>query len=179
MAPRVVEISDYTPTFNDSFFFDNNVWMFIFCPIGNHNQKKQHIYSSFLQVLIQRKAIIFINSLVISEFVNASLRLDFNLWQKEEGRSFEFKKDYVGIDRYNETVSEINGALNKIFRITEKVPDDFNAISIENIQNHLENIDFNDSYYIEQALMKDWIIVTDDRDFRNYSGHNSIILTSI
>ena len=179
MAPRIVDISGYTPKFTDTFFFDNNIWMFLFCPIGNHNQQKQRIYSAFLDILIQRKATIFVNSLVISEFTNASLRLDYNLWNRETGVNHDFKKDYVGSDRYSETVDEIKAALNNIFRLTQRVPDDFNAINISAIQEHLENIDFNDSYYIEQAAMKNWIIVTDDRDFRNYTEHNSTILTSV
>ena len=179
MALKIIDISDYTPKFTDTFFFDNNIWMFLFCPIGSHNQRKQSIYSAFLDVLIQRRATILVNSLVISEFTNASLRLDYNLWNRETGVNHDFKKDYVGSDRYSETVDEIKAALNNIFKLSQRVPDDFNAINISAIQGHLENIDFNDSYYIEQAAMKNWIIVTDDRDFRNYKGHNSTILTSV
>ena len=44
----------------DNFFFDNNIWIFLFCPIGNHDKNKQKIYSSFLQSVRQANATIWI-----------------------------------------------------------------------------------------------------------------------
>lgn len=179
MAPNIINLQGFSPTFNQCFFFDNNIWMFLFCPLGNYYHRKQREYSQLLETLLQRKSSIFINSLVISEFSNAYLRLDFNLWNKENAGDKVFKRDYVGTDRYKETVDEIKKALNRIYCVTDRVPDNFNAISLENLSRHLESIDFNDSYYIEQAALKNWIIVTDDADFISYLGHSTSVLTSM
>lgn len=180
MEPKAHNTTDYNPTFNDSFFFDNNIWMYLFCPLSNYNKSKQRAYSSFYQKIISRDATIFINSLVLSEFSNAYLRLDFELWKKEtKNYGANFKMDYVGNKRYLETVNEIVANIQNILKFSEKSPDDFNAVNLDNITKSLENIDFNDSYYIELARMKNWFIVTDDSDFVNYRGHDSKIITII
>ncbi len=178
MGPKISNISSYTPLFTDIFFFDTNIWMYLFCPLGNYNVKKQRIYSLFYSQLIQRKSTLFVNSLLLSEFSNAYLRLDFELWKKEtQNYSAIFKKDFVGSARYGETVTEIKAGIQNILKFSEKSPDEFNALNIDNITQHLEFIDFNDSYYIELAKIKNWIIVTDDGDFTNYNKHNSQIIT--
>ena len=41
MAVNLIDVADYTPSPNDTFFFDNNIWMFLFCPLGNYKQKPQ------------------------------------------------------------------------------------------------------------------------------------------
>ena len=84
MGNNYIDIRNYAPKSMDNFFFDNNIWVFLFCPIGNHDKSKQKIYSSFLQSVRQVNATIWINSLVISEFANVSIKLDYNLWKKNE-----------------------------------------------------------------------------------------------
>lgn len=178
MAVNIIDIKQYSPKSSDVFFFDNNIWMFLFCPLGNYSQNKQKHYSSFLQSAQSLNCAIFINSLVISEFVNRYLRLDFELWKKEEQfYSADYKLDYIGIQRYKETVEEIKVTLNNILKFCEKGSDNFNAIHLDNVLKHLEEIDFNDSYYLELAKLSKWKIVTDDGDFVKYNKHQVDILT--
>ena len=40
-------------------------------------------------------------------------------------------------------------------------------------------VDFNDSYYIELASIKNWKIVTDDQDFIKYTKHNLEIISFV
>jgi len=58
-----------------------------------------------------------------------------------------------------------------------KPPDNFNTIEIIAIFQHLSEIDFNDSYYIELAKIGRLKIVTDDHDFIKCSQHNLEIIT--
>ena len=90
----------------DNFFFDNNIWIFLFCPIGNHDKNKQKIYSSFLQSVRQANATIWINSLVISEFANVSIKLDYNLWKKNEVKQVSFETDLDYKRAYRKTKSD-------------------------------------------------------------------------
>ena len=41
-----IDISTYNPTKNDSFFVDNNVWMYLFCPVGNYNEYLVNTYNT-------------------------------------------------------------------------------------------------------------------------------------
>lgn len=179
MAAKVIDITNYSPKSLDIFFFDNSVWMYLFCPLGSYNINKQKHYSSFLRSIESSKSTIFISSLVISEFANRYLRMDFERWKIETGKAnANYKKDYIGIERYKDTIKEIMQSINYIMMFCQKSHDNFNAIELKKVFQHLSEIDFNDSYYIELATLGNWKIVTDDFDFVKYSNHNLEIITS-
>ena len=166
MAANIIDIKKYSPKSSDVFFFDNNIWMHLFCPLGNYNKKQQNTYSSFLQITQTPRSTIFISSMVLSEFANRYLRMDFEQWKKStQNYGADFKRDYVGSKQYIETVDEIKIHIKTIMRFCEKASDNFNSINLNDVFTHLQNIDFNDSYYIELAKLGKWKIVTDDKDF--------------
>jgi predicted nucleic acid-binding protein len=178
MAAKIIDITQYSPKSSDIFFFDNNIWMYLFCPLGNYNKQKQKYYSSFLRSINSSRSTVFINSMVLSEFANRYLRLDFDLWKKETQKlQPDFKSEYGKTSRYKETVNEIKLYINQIMKICEKTPDDFNSINLENVLQHFSHIDFNDSYYIELAKGHHWKLVTDDGDFITYQNHSLEIVT--
>ncbi|OFX59213.1 MAG: hypothetical protein A2046_12825 [Bacteroidetes bacterium GWA2_30_7] len=171
------DIQDYKPTFNDSLFFDNNVWVFLFCPIANYELKKQRLYSNFLKEVRQSKSAIFINSLVLSEFCNFWLKTEFNNWKKSNPSKMNYKKDFIPTVEFKKVVDDIRIALNSILKITEKGSDNFNAVKIDYILTEFGNCDFNDSYYLELARLNNWKIVTDDSDLFNNNKLNIEIIT--
>ena len=92
---NIQDLSKYRISSADCFFLDNNVWMFLFCPIGNYKVHKQKAYSRFVADIIAHRATIYINSMVLSEFANTYLRLDFQLWKKQSVNiRADYKKDY-------------------------------------------------------------------------------------
>ena len=178
MAANLIDINSYTPKSSDVFFFDNNIWMYLFCPLGNYNQNRQRIYSSFLQSIQTSRGTIFTTSLILSEFSNRYLRMDFEQWKRDSGNiTADFKRDYVGSTQYLKAAQEVGIQIKTIMRICEKSPDNFNAINLNQVLNHLKSIDFNDSYYIELAELSGWKIVTDDGDFTNYTNHSLDVIT--
>lgn len=179
MAAKLLDITTYSPKSLDNFFFDNSVWMYLFCPLGSYNSKKQKNYSAFLQSISTSKSTIFISGMVLSEFANRYLRMDFERWKVETNNpTAVYKRDFIGIQRYIDTIEEIKRNINQIMRFCEKSPDNFNAIELNSIFQHLTVIDFNDSYYIELAKLGKWKIVTDDMDFIKCPNHNLEIITS-
>lgn len=180
MTNKVIDIESYSPKSSDIFFFDNNIWMFLFCPLANFEKRKQRIYSRFLNDIKTARGTIFISSLVISEFANRYLRLDYEQWVKTEKKiNASYKRDYVGKSRYKNTMAEVSAAINQIMRFCEKTPDNFNAISIHEVLRHCDHIDFNDSYYIELSKKGNYKIVSDDRDFITYKGHELTVIAIV
>jgi predicted nucleic acid-binding protein len=170
--PEIVDIRNYQPKASDVFLFDNSVWMYLFCPLGNYNKNKQKHYSSFFKLAQSSQSTIFINSMVISEFSNRYLRLDFEEWKKAEKKySADYKRDFIGTERYTSTVEDLQISINKIMQTSEKGSDNFNAIDLSAVGKHLANIDFNDSYLLELAKLNNYAIVTDDQDFVKYKQH--------
>ena len=147
--------------------------------MGDTNKASQQIYSRFLSNVLTSRATIFINSLILSEYANRYLRIDFNLLQTKEGTQLSFKKDYVGSSRYQTTVSDITSSIKKILAICEKTTDNFNFINIDSLFGHFNEIDFNDSYIIELSRLNSYKLVTDDKDFTNYKKHNIEIITTV
>lgn len=179
MAAKFIDISKYIPKALETFYFDNSVWMYLFCPLGNYNSTKQKYYSSFLQSIKTSNGTIFISSLVLSEFSNRYLRMDFERWKAEYKKpTAVFKRDFVGTVRYRTTVEEIKRCINQIMKLCDKTHDNFNAIELNSVFQHLPEIDFNDGYYIELAKLGNWKIVTDDKDFIKCTSHSLEIITS-
>ena len=180
MATKLIDIVKYSPKSSDVFFFDNNVWIYLFCPLGNFNKNRQKHYSSFLQSIQSSRGTIFINSLVLSEFANRYLRLDFERWKNTSGNiSAEYKKDFIGTQRYQDTVEAIKVSINGIMKCCNKSSDNFNAIDLKEVLKHFSEIDFNDSYYIELAKLSKWKIVTDDSDFNSSHADELQIFTIV
>jgi len=178
--PRIIDIQKFQPKYNDILFFDNNVWMFLFCPLASYEKKKQRAYAELLNNAVQRKAAIFINALVVSEFCNQWLRIEFKSWSKKFSDTKEYKKDFIHTPEFKNAVLDVKDALIKIFRITERGSDNFNAIDLQNLLQEFGVSDFNDSYYIELAHLNKWKIVTDDADFFiNYNYNIEIITANI
>lgn len=178
---KIHDISIYQPKAGELFFFDNNVWMFLFCPIGNHKKDKQRKYSAFFNQICSVKACIWINSLVLSEFCNAWLRMEFDQWRRlKENAGKDYKRDFVPSLTYKDVVEDIKLTLPQLLKKTERVTDNFNAIDLDSIYRELGNCDFNDSYYLELAQMNGWKIVTDDADlFKNNQLNVEIVTANI
>jgi predicted nucleic acid-binding protein len=177
---EIHNIESYRPSSNDVLFFDNNIWMYLYCPIGNYQKEKQQKYSTFFKYVCSAKSCIWINSLVLSEFCNAWLKIEFDNWKKKPeniGKS-NYKKDFVQSVAYKEVVQEIKLTIPNLLKNTEKCSDNFNFIDFNLVLASFENCDFNDSYYLTLAHTNKWKIVTDDADFFNNSTLNVEIITA-
>lgn len=166
----VLNVSTYEPLPDDNFFFDTNVWIAVFEPTGNTRQHAQSAYSSFFDKILNSGSEIHISSMVVSEFINVVLRIDFNLWKEAEGKQYaDFKKDYRTTERYKDKSTMIATTLkNKILPHSTRINDKFNKIKIACLFDDLHNSDFNDLYIIELARNKNLKIVSDDHDLFSY-----------
>lgn len=173
---KLNNIETFKVTSMDSYFFDNNIWVFLFAPIANSNPEKQKIYSSFLSSIKTANATIFTTSLVISEFANFCLRLSFKQW-KEKTRNYDadYKKDYMITQDYKDSSADVKDNIKAILKITEKRPDDYNSIDLDAILDNISIIDFNDLYYAELCLKNRLKIVTDDKDFTKINSSVEVI----
>ena len=91
---KVSYLRKYKVTSSDCFFFDNNIWMFLFAPIADYNISKQRAYSKFLREIQSAGATIFISSLILSEYINRCLRISYGQWKE---RNHNTKNDYCYI----------------------------------------------------------------------------------
>ena len=159
-------ISKYTVGPTEAFFFDTNVWIFIFAPIAGSKPQKQRKYSQLLKDIRSRNACLWINSLVISEYVNAVLRFEFKQWtERNQKYGVEFKRDFRPTQDYQEALADIKDQITTILGICQRRPDDFNALNVENIITSIVcDLDFGESMIIDMCKRNNLILVTDDKD---------------
>lgn len=173
---KLSNIKTFKVTSMDCYFFDNNIWVFLFAPIASFNSEKQKEYSSFLSSIKSANATIYTTSLVISEFANFCLRLSFKQWKEKTGNyDADYKKDYMVTQDYKDSSDDVKYNIKEIQKITEKRPDDYNAIDLGTILEGISLVDFNDLYYAELCLRNKLKIVTDDRDFIKINSDVEVI----
>ncbi|MGE7623585.1 type II toxin-antitoxin system VapC family toxin [Viridibacillus sp. NPDC096237] len=175
MMVKINKLSTYTIKEEDSFFFDANVWMYIYCSIGNHKPWIVKAYSDFYQKVRESGNTIYTNSLLVSEFVNRYERLEFSHIQKKDGL-VNFKKDFRDNQNYEGVFSNIQSITkNKIMLNSQPLNDKFDAFDFENFISIEDKIDFNDAIHCYLALESGLKIVTHDQDYKTLSHEIEII----
>ena len=174
---NIIDVNTYNPNESDKLFFDTNIWMFLFCPIGSYKKDMVKKYDGFLKRAIQSKTSIFISSLVLSEFFNAYTRLEFNILKRRDSANYQdFKRDFRGTEKYKKLVMEIKTTIRtKILKTSERINDKFVDIDLDKVFEDIEESDFNDNYHKVLSSNEDIKIVTDDYDFVRVEESISVI----
>lgn len=171
------KISSYTVSPSEEFFFDTNVWFFLFAPIAGSEQTKQKKYSKLYGEILSRNATIWINSQVIAEYINKYLRMEFDQWKdKTSNYGANYKKDFRPTSDYSSALESVRSQISAILQKCERIPDDFNAINIDSIIASMETkFDYGDSIFIDLCNRKKFKLVTDDSDMTKESFSFSVI----
>lgn len=164
----VCKIKDYQVASTSSYIFDTNVWIFLFAPLAGAKKYKQKMYSQLLADILSRKATIWINSLIVSEYVNAVLRLAFKQWMHNNNLySADFKRDFRPTADYQTALADVNAQVSDILNICERRPDNFNHIDISAVINSMNaaSCDFGDAMIVDVCNHnKEIHLVSDDTD---------------
>lgn len=173
----------YKVSQSDLFFFDTNIWIFLFGPIAKVNYQKQNIYGTLLKDIQQANAKIKVSSLIISEFTNAYLRICFSQWKEqkikenpEKYKEVKYKEHFRKTQEYNDAVEEAENNTSTILDLASKISDGFLSLDIKAILSDMEDKDFNDSYYLKLCQINRLKLVTDDGDLLSTKENIEIII---
>lgn len=159
---------DYTVAPTEGYIFDTNVWIFLFAPIAGAKQYKQKVYSQLLSDIMNRKATLWITSLIVSEYVNAVLKMAFRQWMRSQGLyNADFKHDFRPTAEYKTALADVKAQVADILSICQRRPDDFNHIDMGDIISSMgtNEYDFGDAMIAEVCMRnKEIRLVTDDTD---------------
>lgn len=173
---NIIDIRSYLPSKSDRFFFDANIWLYIFCPIGDYRKSMIEPYSAFFKKILNCKSSLCISSLVLLEFTRGYLNIEIKIFAQKYKlkRQINFKKEFRGTSEHKKTLLDIEKAVKSILEIAEKIGDKFEHIDIDNLFQDLDKIDVNDSYHINLASIEQLKIITHDADF-GCNKKNSIL----
>ena len=167
------KISKYTVGPSEEFFFDTNVWLFIFAPLAGAKTDKQKAYSGLLGEIVSRGATIWINSQVVAEYINRYLRMEFDQWKERTKRyDAEFKRDFRPTSDYLSSLNSAKSLLSVILQKSKRHPDDFHTIDVNAIISSMgSTCDYGDAIIVDLCKRKKFNLVTDDKDMtqNNYA----------
>ena len=173
MTPyKVTRVNNYEFTSNDQLFLDANIWLYVYGP-QKPGDNSVAIYSQVLRRILEAQSRIYIDILVVSEFINTYARLKWKLVRPEIGRFKDFRKS----TDFNPVARDIASNVRRVMNHCSRIEDSFVALEIDSLLDAYAagDSDFNDQVITELCKRKGLTLVTHDRDFK---GRKIPILTA-
>lgn len=167
MKNNASQISAYAFTQNDEFLFDTNVWFSIYGPTSL-GDRKAVIYSRALSQMLAVKCRIYIEVLILSEYVNRYARLKHNILKSTPGIEQDFKR-FRKSPAFKPVASDIAGDVRQILKHCERIESDLPQVDIAALIAEFEkgDSDFNDQILAELCKRRNLKLVTHDSDFKD------------
>ena len=165
MSSMTHSVDKYHYSKNDRLFFDANIWVLLYGPQYNPDDPRVPVYSAALRDILTAKCNIFIDVLVLSEFINRWARFRYNLISKE--RRPKYFKQFRNSADFPRVAQETAVACRKIMDISLPISDCFETINISELLGNYESgkYDFNDQVLASLCRTRELKLVTDDGDF--------------
>ena len=166
MSNQIYRINNYKFSSNDPVLFDANVWLFIYSRQGDNFPRNRAAYNLALRRIRSVKGKIFIDALVLSEFINASARFVYSQLPPETKstgfKAFRDSPDFQPIARKIATQSR------KMLEKCELTETGMTAVNLPEIvgQYAAGGYDFNDQMLAQLCKRKGLKLVTHDGDFK-------------
>lgn len=175
MKNQVKSIKNYNFNNSDRLCLDTNVWIYVFCPQKPHDPLVE-VYSKAFRSILETEGHIYINSLIISEFINRSAKFHFDL-QKNNDNGIRNFKSFRQSPAFKPIALNITADLKRILGLSSRLECNFTGLDINTLINKYGegNYDFNDQMITELCKHNGLTLVTHDNDFYN---HNIPIITA-
>ena len=175
MGKSAHRIDRYAFQSTDGLFFDANIWLFIYGPRYGPQDRRTAVYSAALRRILAASSSIFMDVLVLSEFVNACARFAYNTLPRAskppDFKSFRNTAAFRGVAR------NIANACGKILSHCVRTESGFTRLDTAALLTEYEKgqSDLNDQVLGELCVAGGLKLVTHDSDF---GGQNLTILTA-
>jgi len=172
MMNNVSGVAGYNFKSEDELLLDTNVWMFVYGPQKPGNSKVE-TYSQALAKILMAQCRIYIDVLIVSEFINTYARLQWNVMGQPHG---DFKKFRKSTD-FKPIAQDIAADVKRVLNHCSRVENGFETLDIEGLMAEyaVGDSDFNDQIIAALCQRKGLKLVTDDGDF---AGHGLPIVTA-
>ena len=164
MVYKAVEVRHYNFTPQDKLFLDANIWFYLYGPqkLGN---RWARIYSMVFNDILNAKSQIYIDVLVISEFINSYARLKWKLVASHY-RNF---KNFRSSPHFKPVAQDIAADTKRVMSHCSQIDSGFATLAIADLLTDYVagNSDFNDQVITEICKSNGLTLITNDRDFRS------------
>jgi predicted nucleic acid-binding protein len=159
---NVEEITRYDFKPSDELLLDANIWIYIQGPL--QKDEKVDIYSGALSRIIAAKSRIYIDILIVSEFINTYARLKW----KHLYNSFTNFKQFRKSKEFKPVAQDIAADVKRILQNCTRVANGFEELTVNTLMDEyaMGNSDFNDQILTALCKRAGLKLVTDDGDFK-------------
>ncbi len=163
MKYKTGEVLRYNFTSQDKLFLDANIWLYLFGPRAPRNYWNQ-IYSRAFNRILNANSQIYIDVLVVSEFINAYARTKWRAVAPHV-RSF---KDFRSSTDFKSIAEDITAAIEQIMGYCARTESGFTILPMNNLlADYISgDFDFNDQVITELCKRNGLTLITNDSDFK-------------
>lgn len=163
MTNSAQAVATYNFRPEDQLLLDTNVWMLVYGP-QKPGAARVATYSQALANILAANSRIYIDVLIVSEFINTYARLKWNVLGKPQRDFKRFRKTA----NFKPIAEEIAANLKQVLRHCSRIESDFAGFDINGLIDEYAagHADFNDQILAELCKRRGLTLVTDDGDFR-------------
>lgn len=167
MTHKAERVTDYDFTSSDALLLDANVWLFVYGP-QKPGDSKVDVYSQALAKILAAQSRIYIDVLIVSEFINTYARLRWFLWKDQFASSDNFKK-FRKSKNFKPVAEEIAANVRRVLKHCTRVDSGFESLAIDTLIDEYAagDFDFNDQILANLCKKDGLKMVTDDGDFKS------------
>jgi len=174
MAHRAEEISTYDFKPSEALLLDANIWLLVYGP-QKPNNSRVDAYSQALRNILAAKSSIYIDVLIVSEFINTYARMKWQLLPTPS-KFKNFKRFRKSAD-FKPVAQDISADVKRVLQHCTRVESGFESLAINTLIDEYAagDFDFNDQILTTLCKEKGLKMVTDDADFK---GQDIPIITA-
>ena len=184
MNYKAIAVNQYNFNSKDRLFLDANIWLYLYCPQGSREYWVR-TYSNVFDRILDAESLIYIDVLVVSEFVNTFARQEFDLAKqalelaKQEGTLTEQElelakshlcsfKSFRNSPDFELIAQGITAAVKQIMKHCSQVESCFTTLNMDDLLTNYDtgNFDFNDQVITEICKSNEFTLITNDGDFK-------------
>lgn len=142
---------------------DANIWLYLLPPAAQPAPRWAVAYSRAFSRLLQSKAQPVVDALILSEYLNRYVRLEYDgSWRTHYPKFKDFRKSADGIKVLHAAVAEIK----QILKTSAPHDTPLANIDIPSVLGEVQNgtVDFNDGLLLQACRLNGWKLLTNDGD---------------
>jgi predicted nucleic acid-binding protein len=163
MTRKAFALTSYNFKPEDELLLDANIWLFVYGPQKPGNPRVA-IYSKAFSNILTAQSRIYIDVLIVSEFINTYAKLRWHVIGKPNQNFKKFRKS----NDFNPIAQDIAADVKRVMKHCSQVESGFEALDINGViaEYAAGDSDFNDQVIATLCQKKGLKLVTDDGDFR-------------
>ena len=160
---KAMEVRHHNFTSKDKLFLDANIWLYLFSPREPGDRWKQ-IYSEVFERILKANSRIYVDVLVVSEFINAYARTKWRAVAPHI-RSFKDFRSSIG---FKPVAEDITAGVRQIISHCSRIESGFVTLQMDGLLTDYAagNSDFNDQVITELCKNNGFTLITNDSDFK-------------